>query len=360
MRKLAYVVWVVHKNMLPRSKRDPAAKPASAYQVYLGVRRVHERRGYQMVDSHMTAAVMMVKAMNKRFVKKHGYQSLMKKRKEPLTKLMIERFLSLPEGTKLGCVTVSANSKGYIGWRCLNATAAQTLTGLRKDEVTSKTVAEGLTKVQFNRASLVFSVGGTMYADPDPQVLRVFEESDGVILKPRPSKADRFGAFWCDKPIFLPYRKHNKVCAARELVEQELMYPVRGVKRNTVPLLAADSGKPFSKQQVETAFKAMLKLVVPQADVRKFSFHGYRIYLACALDQAGCPPDKIKRILRWVSDEALRTYVRDGQRMYSQWLDKSASSIINTVQVSNLPKLEAMSVFIDCPEEDDDYESGDD
>ena len=31
MRKLAYVVWVVHKNMLPRNKRNPAAKPASAY-----------------------------------------------------------------------------------------------------------------------------------------------------------------------------------------------------------------------------------------------------------------------------------------------------------------------------------------
>ena len=98
-----------------------------------------------------------------------------------------------------------------------------------------KTVAEGLTKVQFTRSSVTFSVGGTMYADPDPQVLRMFGESDGVILKPRPSKVDQFGAFWCDKPIFLPYRKHNKVhmCTARELVEQELMFPVRGVKRHT-------------------------------------------------------------------------------------------------------------------------------
>ena len=53
--------------------------------------------------------------------------------------------------------------------------------------------------------------------------------------------ADQVGAFWCDKPIFLPYRKHSKVCAARELVEQELMFPVRGVKRHTVPLFAADT-----------------------------------------------------------------------------------------------------------------------
>ena len=102
------------------------------------------------------------------------------------------------------------------------------------------------------------------------------------------------------------------MCAARELVEQELMFPVRGVKRHTVPLFAADSGKPFSKQQVETAFKAMLKLVVPQADVRKFSFHGYRIYLACALDQAGRSPDKIKRILRWISDEAFTANSQGG------------------------------------------------
>ena len=103
----------------------------------------------------------------------------------------------------------------------MNATAAQT--GLRKDEVASKTVAKGLTRVQFDRSSVVFSVDGTMYADPDPQVLRMFGGKDGVILiiKPRPSKADQFGAFWCDKPRFLPYRKYNKVCAARALVEQE-------------------------------------------------------------------------------------------------------------------------------------------
>ena len=50
--------------------------------------------------------------------------------------------------------------------------------------------------------------------------------------------------------------------------------------------------------------------------------------------------------------------MHDGQCMYSQSLDKSASFIISTVQVSNLPKLEAMSVFIDCPDEDEDYESG--
>ena len=84
--------------------------------------------------------VMMVQAMNKQFITKHGHQSLMKKCTEPLMRLTIECFLSLPEGTNLGCVAVATKSTGYTDWRCLNTTSAQT--GLCKDKVMSKTVAE--------------------------------------------------------------------------------------------------------------------------------------------------------------------------------------------------------------------------
>ena len=97
--------------------------------------------------------------------------------------------------------------------------------------------------------------------------------------------------------------------------------------------------------------------MVPASDVKKFSFHGYRIYLACALDAAQCPPDKINRILRWISDESLRTYVRDGEELYTKWLDKARLSVVNTVQISNLPSL---AVLADCPDEEDadsDYDS---
>ena len=73
-----------------------------------------------------------------------------------------------------------------------------------------------------------------------------------------------------------------------------------------------------------------------------------------ALDDVGCPPDKIKRILRWVSDEALQTYVRDGERMYTKWLDKAPTATIKTVQVSNLPSpVEAILDYVDYHESDD-------
>ena len=131
--------------------------------------------------------------------------------------------------------------------------------------------------------------------------------NDGVFLKPGPSKADQNGAFWCDKPIWLPFRRDDLVNAARELAEQELMFPVHGASRSDV--FADENGQPFSKRQVTTSFNAMLRLVLLASDVKKFSFHRYWIYLACALDaaQLRCPPDKIKRIWRWISDESLCT-----------------------------------------------------
>ena len=183
--------------------------------------------------------------------------------------------------------------------------------------------------------------------------------NDGVFLKPRPSKVDQNGALWCDKPIWLPFRRDDPVNVARELVEQELMFPVQGASRSDVPLFSDEKGpaQPFSKRQITTTFNVMLRLVVPASDVKKFSFHGYRIYLACALDAAQCPPDKINCILSWISDEFLRTYVRDGEELYTKWLDKARLSVVNTVQVSNFPSL---AVLADCPDEEDadsDYDS---
>ena len=42
--------------------------------------------------------------------------------------------------------------------------------------------------------------------------------------------------------------------------------------------------------------------------VSNYSDHSFRIYLACALYAAGCPPERIMAILRWKSEEALLIY----------------------------------------------------
>ena len=64
-------------------------------------------------------------------------------------------------------------------------------------------------------------------------------------------------------------------------------------------------------------------------------------------------------MLRWISDESLHTYVRDGHgpELYTKWLGKLACGVnINTVQVSNLPASVAMldGVYYDSDSDVDD------
>jgi len=53
----------------------------------------------------------------------------------------------------------------------------------------------------------------------------------------------------------------------------------------------------------------------PEDELSNYSFHSFRIFLACALLAAGCPRWMIKRMLRWRGDESLEIYARvsDGE-----------------------------------------------
>jgi len=140
MRKTATIAWEVYKAMKPRSKKDVAAKPQSAYQVYLGAKRVHERAGYKMPDG--TLVVKTMKALTKRFIKKHGFQALIKRRIEPLTAQMIHVFLDLKKGTQVGTIKGKKNSRAWKSWRCMQAVAANA--GVRRMRCRQRTGKQGL------------------------------------------------------------------------------------------------------------------------------------------------------------------------------------------------------------------------
>ena len=160
-------------------------------------------------------------------------------------------------------------------------------------------------------------------------------------------------------------RPGDPVCAATEFIAQELLDPCRGESRIDRPLFRADSGKPFTGTQVDTGLRDMLAaLGIEGLDAKKYSWHSYRIWLACALDNINCPPSKIKRILRWISDESLQTYCRENAEMYSAWLDQAATAVVDPVQTAHLPSVEAILRYVDCPEQaadsDDDSVDEDD
>ena len=54
--------------------------------------------------------------------------------------------------------------------------------------------------------------------------------------------------------------------------------------------------------------------------------HSFRIYLACALLEAGASNGTIQSMLRWRSDEALKIYARINDYKYADWLTKASQA----------------------------------
>ena len=97
-------LFVLHtiRTMAPRTKTDPCPCPESARNTFAGVRRRHaiETDGIQLIETKEVSIV--IKAMLRIFVEKHGADVLAQDRKEPMRRSILLNMLALPNGTKIG------------------------------------------------------------------------------------------------------------------------------------------------------------------------------------------------------------------------------------------------------------------
>ena len=64
--------------------------------------------------------------------------------------------------------------------------------------------------------------------------------------------------------------------------------------------------------------------------------HSFRIYLACALLEAGASNGTIQTMLRWRSDEALKIYARINDYKYADWLTKASQAKVSNIRTTTL------------------------
>ena len=120
-----------HYTMIPRSRSDPAAKPASAMAVVASVRRCHERRGIVMARSPQLTYVL--KGLLRLYVLAHGPESLMPQRKEPLTNEHTRAILSVRDGTVIEGLVVNWSSPVFVAFAALLTTLRHA--GARKSDL---------------------------------------------------------------------------------------------------------------------------------------------------------------------------------------------------------------------------------
>ena len=335
------VPWI-HTRMANKQGVVGMAKPSSVMAVLRGVRRAHFRMGIETAP--LTAAVRACDGALREYVELHGPECLVPTRKEPLPPTLVRELVGQ------GTILVNGKlltTKYHLEWdtpvfgslRALFATLAQT--GMRKAEVTVS--KDGLFNAShISMASIRWVIGGIHYACPTAEQLGQLRNGDYALLTPPPSKSDQFSLHWGASTIYLRYMEDEKahpICAARELAREELRRDVPADKRRSSPLFSPSRattaiGKPWVSGQLATIFALMVQTVVGIEAAKVYTVHSFRIYLACALLEAGASAGTIQCMLRWRSDDALRIYARINDYKYADMLDKAAGSSISSIRTT--------------------------
>jgi integrase len=159
-----------------------------------------------------------------------------------------------------------------------------------------------------------------------------------VLLKVGTAKADPTGSHWAPFPVYLPFRWGEPINAAKAIMDLDRIVQVPEADRKKTPVFVKHNGRKMARNYLVNTLDAMVKAV--GKDPKQFSFHSARIWLACALKEAGASNNRTQGMVRWLSEDSLRIYARDSRHTYAHWLDKAMQANVDAKQVANLPTLD--------------------
>ena len=161
---------------------------------------------------------------------------------------------------------------------------------------------------------------------------------DCAILIPPPSKADQFGMVWGGSPIYLPFA--NQIGnAAKALRDLEISMPVTGSEKASTFLFTTSSFlAPLLESTAASVLHSLLTIVTDNAAF--YSFHSFRIALACELKAAGASDGQIQALCRWRSAASLLIYARLNSEDCIAWTMKAAHADASSIRANHLPTVD--------------------
>ena len=183
-------------------------------------------------------------------------------------------------------------------------------------------------------------IKGKYYAELTLEAYLQLDAQDYIILTPPPAKADPFCKVWGGRPVYIRYDPEGGINAAYWLAQLEHDYPVPLQQRDVTPLFRDDGGEPQKAGWWNRALKTMLSTFMGAEEVKLYTTHSFRIYLACAAHESGRAPEEIQALCRWRSTESLLSYVRWSPEKYADMVEAAMTVEINPLHVTNLPHLD--------------------
>jgi hypothetical protein len=218
-------------------------------------------------------------------------------------------------------------------------------TGQRKSEALVPD-GEQWDRSRASRSQITWRIKGVFVADPSEQQLRGLDASCFMLWTPGRSKQDFAGVHWGAKPIVIRFHPTKVLNAPRLIAQMELRHMVRGTMRIDTPLFSVQpvANKPLKFAHVEQLLRPLLIAAgaCQEVDAKLYSWHSFRIFLACALKAAKVPDADIQVILRWKSVASLHAYARLTVEAQEEILEAglAAGLKIDVRQAANLPELD--------------------
>ena len=312
-----------------------SAKPTSAFQMVLAVRRIHDRMGARF--EVLPGVRKVFDSIVKTYVDTHGAEALMPRRKEPLDTFRLARLFGFANGVKLGTKSVDWNNTYWLAWRALMSVGFAA--AFRKAELVLPAGVK-LSHNDLTRASVSWIIGGVSVADPSEEQLGGLVTGDYCVVKPPTSKADPFGLHFCWKPIFLPF-ENTATNAAKNVAEYFVATPIELGRRASTALFCLDAaGTTFSQDEISRLLQHALKVAFPSEDSTRWSMHSLRIGAATALLKAGASMQMIQALCRWRSPKSVEIYARLGPGDYGRWLIRACQQRTDAITARNLPRVD--------------------
>jgi hypothetical protein len=337
----AFLVWLTRrlKSTIPGRT---FCKASSYMALCYGVKRSLLRHGKRF--DCLAMAKVVVKALNTEYCRREGPECLIPARREPFSRGMIRQLLSAPNGLNLHNRTCPRLD--WASWFGHNLKAAICVSGsgaFRKAEVSLPAGVE-FDAMHMSRAGLFFVIDGIVVRCPTDDQLRALKEGDKAGLLACPAKNDPWGCFFMPHPLFFNFHSGQLDNTAASLRDMVLACPVPVDLMRSTPLFSSGPGagpaaRPLRHNALDAALRALLRTFMDEATAARYSWHSFRIGLACALLAAGASESVILALCRWRSPESLRVYARFNRSVSAAWLDAAATQALDSVQAPNPPAL---------------------
>ena len=333
----SFLIWLAREV---RGKGGRAlAKPSTLMGDLYGVKRHHLLHGRRCEAFLLVKSVL--KSITNQYAARYGPEALQPVRSEPFSGLITRRLIAATtQGIRLTLhdfQELVPNSWFYHSVRGAIATSSRG--GHRKGELVLIS-GERFNSSHLSWASLFFVISGIIYRYPSAHQMLNMRKGDLVGLLPGPCKNDPWGIHFGAHPIYYSFDPIDPSSSGVLLRDMALhCRPLSQHMRSTPLFTTGPSFEPMRHRHLEVVLLALLLSFMSAEAAQKFSWHSFRIGLACALLAAGASDAVIMALCRWRSMSALRIYARLNSEDYARFIDDATALDLSSIQGPNLVAL---------------------